>query len=450
MECLKLIFHGAAREVGRSCIELQTEGDRYLLDCGVKFCTAGYKYPEAVFKVRELDGILISHAHLDHTGGLPFIEHYGLVCPVFLTPQTLAITKILLKDSYKIAHVKHLHPAWGKVELKEVQKDAHRVAYNHWYQHRKLKFLFLNAGHIPGSAMILVEAEGTRLLYTGDYNTRTTKLMEPAKMKEIVKEHGPIDILITESTYGHRTLPPRPAVETAFKKKILEVINRGGTALVPVFAVGRSQEILILLHELIAEGKLTVPIYFDGMAKEVTRKIIVTESSYVINKDVLYQMLFSRVKLVASQEHRDELVQNGKPKVIVTTSGMMQGGPAIAYLKHLWHDPKNGVLLTGYQVHGTNGRHLIDEGYVHIEGWKTPVKCEVEKYDFSGHADIKDIQKAIWQAEPSTLIIQHGDDESVTNMVAWAKEQTPFTVYGPRLGETIEIKKEKTEMKQQR
>ncbi|MBR9692367.1 MBL fold metallo-hydrolase [Candidatus Woesearchaeota archaeon] len=432
---MKLIFHGAAREVGRSCIEIQTEGDRYLLDCGVKFCREGYKYPEGVFKVTELDGLLISHAHLDHTGALPFIEHYNLVCPIFLTHQTMAITKILLKDSYKIAHVKHLHAAWNKTDLRQVQQDAHKVHFDKWYKHRKLKFMFLNAGHIPGSAMILCEAEGKRVLYTGDYNTRTTRLMAPADMAKIAKEHGPFDALITEVTYGHRTLPDRTELEEKFIASLKRVIAQGGTALVPVFALGRSQEILIML----SEHDFDCPIYFDGMAKEVTRKILTNESTYVINKDKLHHMLFDRAELVASQDRRAQIAQEPGAKIIITTSGMMQGGPIMAYLKHLWHEPKNAIFLTGYQVQGTNGRHLMEKGYVHIDGWKTPVKCEVQKFDFSGHADINDIKKSIWQSQAKLVIFQHGDPESVENMLAWAKEETPFEVKGPLIGDIIEL-----------
>lgn len=431
---MRLIFHGGAREVGRSCIEIQTEGDRYLLDCGVKFTYDGFLYPEEVFKVRELDGVLISHAHLDHTGALPFLEHYELVCPIFLTHQTLALTRILLKDSYKIAHVKKLHPAFDKTDIKEVRKDAHRVSFDKWYSHRKLKFLFLNAGHIPGSAMILFEAEGKRVLYTGDFNTRTTQLMKPADFRAVAREHGPIDCMITESTYGHRKLPARKSVEPKFIAAVKRVLDRGGSVLVPVFAVGRAQEILILLEQ----ADLGCPIYFDGMAKEVTRKVITNQSTYVINKERLNYMYFNKVRFVTSEDRRNQVAQ-ASGSVFVTTSGMMQGGPAIHYLKHMWHDEKNAVFLTGYQVKGTNGRHLIDEGCAFIKGWKTPVKCEVEKFDFSGHADLEDIKKAIWAIAPKTLIVQHGDEESVINVVEWAKEETPCEVRGPKIGEVIDL-----------
>lgn len=431
---MRLIFHGAAKEVGRSCIELQTHGDRYLLDCGVKFTTEGFSYPEKVFEIQKLDGILISHAHLDHTGALPFFEHYDLVCPIFCTHQTLAITRILLKDSYKIAHIKRLHPAYDKTDIVHVREATTRIHCDAWYRHRKLQFLFLNAGHIPGSAMILMDVEGRRVLYTGDFNTRTTRLMQPADFAAIVKEHGPIDTLITECTYGHRRLPPRNEVESAFLAKVQEVVARGGIALIPVFAVGRAQEILIML----ADREWGCPLYYDGMAKEVTRKILTHESTYVINKGVLDDMLFRTVWPVSSDHVRERATKHG-PAIIIATSGMLQGGPAIQYLKRLWHDPKNAVLLTGYQVHGTNGRHLIDERYLHLDGWKTPVKCEVEKFDFSGHADLDDIKKAIWQLNPRHLVIQHGDEESVANLAAWARAETACVVHDPAVGDEIEL-----------
>ena len=223
---MRLVFHGAAKEVGRSCIEVQTEGDRYLLDCGIKFTPDGFDYPEQVFQVGELDGCLLSHAHLDHTGALPMFEHYQMVCPIFCTAETMAITRVLLKDSYKIAHIQHLHPAYSKTDIVEVRNATTNVEFDKWYKHRKLKFMFLNAGHIPGSAAILFEAEGKRVLYTGDFNTRTTRLMQPADFGAAMRQHGPVDTMISECTYGHRTLPPREALEPQFREAVRRVIDK--------------------------------------------------------------------------------------------------------------------------------------------------------------------------------------------------------------------------------
>lgn len=431
---MRLIFHGAAREVGRSCIEVQTDGDRYLLDCGIKFTSDGFEYPEKVFEVPELDGVVLSHAHLDHTGSLPMFEHYQLKCPIFCTAETMALTKALLKDSYKIAHIQHLHPAYDKRDLLEVQKDTVKVKFDKWYRHRKLQFLFLNAGHIPGSAMVLFEVEGKRILYTGDFNMRPTRLMQPADFSQIAKQYGPIDTMITECTYGHRQLPARDAVEPEFLATVQGVVARGGSALIPVFAVGRAQEVMIIL----AQRTWDCPIYFDGMCKEITRQVLTHQSDYVRGKDELNSMYFDRVETIASDENRDRVARQ-QPAIFVSTSGMMQGGPAIMYLKRMWQDEKNAVLLTGYQVKGTNGRHLLEEGYVHIDGWKTKVHCEVQKFDFSGHSDIEDIKKAIWQVAPKRVVFQHGDEESVVNMSAWAKAETPFEVLAPGIGDTIDI-----------
>ncbi len=431
---MKLVFHGAAREVGRSCIEIQARSGNYLLDCGVKFTHDGFAYPDKLFaSSKRVDAIFLSHAHLDHSGGLPLIEHYGLTSPIFCTHQTLAITRLLLRDSFKIARIKHLHPAFDKTDLREVRKDARRVQPDKLYKYEDVLFRFLNAGHIPGSSSVLLDLDGVRLLYTGDFNTRTTRLMRPADFQAIADSYGPIDVLITESTYGARKLPQRPALERDLLDSIQRVIRRGGTVLIPVFAVGRAQEILILL----SRRQWSCPIYFDGMAKEVTRKILLHQSSYVMNKDLLNEMYMRRVTLVSSQQRR-MLAAKTQPAIIVTTSGMLQGGPAMSYLKQLWHDSKNAVFLTGYQVPGTNGYRLLTKGSVYIDGWKTYVKCPVRKFDFSGHADTDDIKQAILTIKPRHLIVQHGEPESVDHLVAWAREQG-LNATGPAFGDTIRI-----------
>ncbi len=426
---MELIFRGAAREVGRSCIEVKTNNKRYLLDCGVKFTEDGFAYPEGVFDIPKIDGVFLSHAHLDHSGGLPFFEHYKLNCPIFCTRQTKNITRILLKDSFEVARIRHLHPAFEKTDLKEVKKDIKIVKIGEEYEYQRLKFKYYNAGHIPGSASILIETEGKRIVYSGDINLKESYLMKKAD----TDYEGPIDTLIIESTYGNRELPEREKTAEELVKKIEEVVKRGGSVLIPVFAVGRAQEIL----QILSRKKFKVPIYYDGMAKKVTRNILTTPSKHVKNKEILADMFYNVVRSPRSQKERNEIAQ--KQGIFITTSGMVQGGPVMHYLKHLWHNPKNAVLLTGYQCKRTNGRNLLEHGYVYIKGWKTDVKCEVKKFDFSGHSDSKALKEYIKKIKPKKLIIQHGDPESVDALAEWAKKNCDCEVYGPRIGEKIKI-----------
>jgi len=425
---MKLVFHGAAKEVGRSCIELQTQGDRYLLDAGIKFKEGGFSYPERIINLPDIDGLFISHAHLDHTGALPLFEHYKIICPIYCTKLTYAITKVLLKDSYKIARIRNLHPAYTKTDLRRIHKDVRLIKYDYEYKHRKIRFTFTNAGHVPGSSMILIRAEGKKILYTGDTKLRTTELVRGART-----DYHDINVLIIESTYGARELPSREEVRKKFLDKIEEVTRRGGSVLIPVFSLGRAQDVLIML----AHRKLNTPIYFDGMCKKITQRILTVPDPYVNNQALLNEMFNKRVIHIGSEKHRAHaLSQQG---IYVTTSGMMQGGPVLSYLKEMWHDPKHAILLTGYQCKRTNGRHLEEEGYVYLDGWRTYVKCEVEKYDFSGHADKEDLKEMIRRINPKQLIIQHGDPEAVEELKHWAEKEKKYVVYAPELGEEIII-----------
>jgi putative mRNA 3-end processing factor len=425
---VQLIFHGGAQEVGRSCIEVKTGSDRYLLDCGLKFHEAGFDYPAKVFEVGTLQGVFLSHAHLDHSGGLPFFEHYKLDCPIFCTPETKSISQILLKDSHKIARIKHLHEAFTNIDLKEVVKDMVNVRFNQPSRQRTITHEFLNAGHIPGSASVKLTVEGKTILYTGDYNTRTTKLMIPADPHT----WGHVDVLITECTYGDRDLPDRGPLEEEFLQMVKDVLSRGGRVLVPVFAVGRAQEILIML----GKRDWPVPIYMDGMAKKVTRAVLDEHNPFVANRDLLART-FDKVQFVTSEEHRSQAA--GGPGIFVTTSGMLQGGPAIHYLEHMWSDPKSAVLLTGYQVKNTNGWLLDNEHVAYVGGYRTKVQCEVHRFDFSGHLSQEDLRAAITATQPKILIFNHGNTAAIEHMAAWAKGALQCEVFAPTVGEQIEI-----------
>ncbi len=430
---MRLEFHGAAREVGRSCIELTTSlGNRFLLDVGVKFGEGGLVFPEKVLDVPNIDGTFITHAHLDHAGGLPLFEHKHLHGPIFCTSQTLSAVKILLRDSYKVARIRNQHPAYSRADLREVQRDAKVVEFDRWYKHLDIRFMFLNAGHIPGSAMILFEVDGKRLLYTGDFNNRDTPLMINEIIDPVLRE-VPIDVLIVESTYGDRDLPDNDALEEKFILSIKKTLDNGGSVLVPTFSLGRAQQILLML----AKANLSHKVFFDGMCNKLTRSMLETPSKYVSNKGVLYDMFYDGVEIVSSAKRRKAALKN--QGVFVTTSGMVQGGPVLSYLREMWHDKKNKITLMGFQCKRTNGRYLIDEGFFYLDGWKTFVKCEVEKYDFSGHADSDAIKNLVRELKPKHVFFQHGDEESVLHLKEWADKELGGNNYAPSLTEVFDI-----------
>ncbi len=428
---MKLIFHGGAREVGKSCIELVTQEKRFLLDAGVKFKENGFEAPFQVFDLPDIDGLFLSHAHLDHTGALPLFEHFNLICPIFTTQQTKELTKILLKDSYKIARIRHLHPAYKKVDLRKVYNSTRTVEFNKWYKHLNVEFKFLNAGHIPGSAMILIKAEGKKILYTGDYKYHSSELMSGVET-EIDKQPDlkDIDIMITESTYGGKPLPDRGIIEDSFLDKVNEVI-KNGSVVIPVFGLGRAQEILILL----SRKKWSVPIYLDGMAVDVTKTILSGNPSY-LNERKRLQDMYRRVDVIKKEKKRKKVMNNRG--IFITTSGMLQGGPIMAYLENIWGNTNDAILMTGFQCKRTNGRLLLDEGYVYLNGWKTYVKAQYQKFDFSGHSDDSELKEFIRKINPKHLVINHGDETSILALKAWADRSLNSKVYAPSVGETIE------------
>jgi putative mRNA 3-end processing factor len=271
-------------------------------------------------------------------------------------------------------------------------------------------------------------AENVSVLYTGDYNTRTTQLMQPADPHT----WGHVDVLITECTYGMRTLPDRTLLEERFLNQVAAVLKRGGRVLIPVFAVGRAQEILIML----AKRTWPVPVYMDGMAKKVTRVILGESSPYVVNRQRL-ATIFSQVQFVKSEEHRTRVA--GAPGIYVTTSGMLQGGPAIHYLEQMWSDSKSAVLLTGYQVQHTNGWLLDTQHSAYIGGYRTRVACDVERYDFSGHLSSDEIKEAVLAVQPRILIFIHGNREATETIASWAKQTMRCEVFTPEIGEQLTI-----------
>ncbi len=241
-----------------------------------------------------------------------------------------------------------------------------------------------------------------------------------------------LDVLITETTYGGKKLPDRSILEQQFRDAIMDVLHKG-SVIVPVYALGRAQEVLLVL----SKQKWPVPIYFDGMCIDLTKTILKRNPAYINNRNVLIDMFNKRVTPVSSQSKR-ESVMNAKG-IFITTSGMLQGGPVLGYIEQKWGDANSAIFLTGYQCKRTNGRMLQEEGVLYLNGWKTQVKCQVKTFSFSGHADDDELKTLIQKLNPKNIVLVHGDPESGDSIKAWALKSTPAKIFTPNVGDTIEF-----------
>jgi putative mRNA 3-end processing factor len=415
-----ITFYGGASEVGRSCISID---DKYLFDAGIKISEEGSEYPLS-FDVSQLRAVFISHAHLDHTGALPLFNHKGLKCPIFCTGVTKDITKILLKDSLHIEQLENLTPGYNKENIYNVMGLMKNAKYNKKGKINDVKYRFYDAGHIPGSASILLKYHHKKILYTGDINSTDTFLLKGSDYN--IRD---VDVMICESTYGDRDHSNRQKTVTDFLNKIQKTLDRGGTALIPAFAVGRSQEVLMML----ASRKWKCPIYLDGMSKKITN--IFQRRSDFLKEEYGLKDTMKNVKYVKNRKERKEIVK--EQAIIVTTSGMLDGGPVIDYLSSLYFDEKSSVYMTGYQAEETNGRLLLNEGKAYIDGLRIKIRCEVEKFDFSAHSGQKELVNLINKINPKHLILNHGDEPSLQKLSSIFNKK--FKVYTPKNGVGIKI-----------
>ena len=300
-----------------------------------------------------------------------------------------------------------------------------RVKVNTQGNYAGADYEFFDAGHIPGAAAVYLKTDGMGILYTGDIKNSPTLMHNAANT-----DYPPVDVLICESTYGDREHAKRPQEDVRFIKAVKDTLRRGGTVIVPVFALGRSQEMLLML----AKENLNVPIFFDGMANVATDIILDTPES-VRDAGALKKAINKARHVRGSQDRMDALKQQS---IIVTTSGMLTGGPVVFYLKHLGANPKNSVLITGYQAKETNGRMLLDKGEIYADGWKKKIQAKVEQFDFSAHAGMDDLKALVKKVNPKTVFFVHGEQKSVQNLQEWA-DAMGYEAYAPELGQIIDL-----------
>lgn len=410
---------GASNEVGRSAFVIETD-KRILLDCGVKLFNETGKpvYPVGIENIK-LDSAFISHAHLDHSGFVPNLYKFSKI-PWYGTPPTYDVADVLWKDSMKIQG-KEL--PWKNSHYKKALKYWQPMMYKHKVGVGKTDFEFIDAGHIIGAAMINIQYNGKKILYTGDFKFEKTRLHNSGKpMKE------KLDALIIESTYADREHPNRNALEMKFANEIRETVREGGTVLCPAFAVGRSQELIRIVRSHCKD----VPIYLDGMSKEIT-KIYLKYQKYLHEYEKFAKDLDT---ITFVEDIRDKKNATAGGNVIISTAGMLEGGPAINYIKYLNKSSK--IIFTGYCMEGTNGWLLQNNNQIKLNKNVLDVDLPVEYLDFSAHAGRNDLFKVIDETNPEKIVCVHGDKEKIEKFAAELKENG-YDAIAPKIGDRIKI-----------
>ena len=382
-------FLGGASEVGRLGMVLKSGPTSTLFDYGL----LPKDPPQYPIPAPPVDGMFVSHAHLDHTGMIPWITRRQDI-DVVLTPPTADVADLLLQDSLKIADAEGYDAPFDDRDRRTALRRFRTIDFGDNVDMGDLEVTAHPAGHIPGATMYEVNGNQT-ILFTGDLHTLSTDLVWGAKPVKC-------DTLFVESTYAGRQHPERLKSEYAFLKKVEQVVNRGGIALVPSFAVGRTQDIILTL------AKARYEVWLDGMGKKVNN-IYVQHPEYIRSAKHLRQAM-NRVKVVDGPRTR-QLARKGE--VIVCTSGMLDGGPVLGYLDAIREDPRSAILLTGYQVEGTNGRRLVDTGSIDMYGVNVDIKIEWQKFDFSAHAGHDELVRFIEACDPQRVVLMHGDQREL-------------------------------------
>lgn len=446
---------GGAREVGRSCMLLQTPESNVLIDCGINVAaTNADRFPDfraSKLAIEKLDAVILSHAHLDHCGFIPYLYKYGYSGPVYCTEPTRDLTTLLQLDAVGIGEREDRELPFTSKEVKSMVRHIIPLEYEEVADITPdMRITLYNAGHILGSSIVHLHiGEGLHnLVYTGDIKFGDTRLLEAANY-----EFPRVETLIMESTYGGRydIQPHRREAENLLIQIIKDTVKNKGKVLIPVFSVGRSQEVMMVLENYYRYGELDIPVFLDGMIWEATA----IHTSY---PEYLKRQIRSRIFngynpfLVDTFEKvnpkkRKEIIESKESCVILATSGMMTGGPSVEYFKNLAENPNNTLAFVGYQAEGSLGRRIqngLTEIPIEKNGRTTALKVnmQVRTIDgFSGHADRRQLlgySKKIYP-RPKRALIVHGEEKKSINLASTLYEMFGFEAIAPRNLDTIRL-----------
>ena len=412
---MEVKFLGGAREIGRSALLVD---DVLVLDFGMDTGTP----PRFPIGDVDPDAVVVSHGHLDHVGAVPALLSGDARPPVHWTPPTYDLAMVLARDTLSL-HGGSYDCPFTEEELGRLTQVSETHGYGVPFEAAGYEVTFFDAGHIPGSAHVLVDDGETRLLYAGDFHTETQQLVAASTARPDA------DVLITESTYADTTRPSRAALERAFAESCQTTLWEGGTVVVPAFAIGRTQEMLCLCAEY------DIECYVDGMGTRITELLLRPRNRPFLRDPDRLRRAKRHARVVDGRDGQRERIA-AQNTVIVTTSGMLRGGPAMTYVPAIRSHPVNKIAFTGYQVEGTPGRELLETGRAEIDGRVVPVSAQVESYDFSAHADRDGLFAFLESYRDADVLVVHGDR---TDHFAADLRKQGYDAKAPALGERREL-----------
>ena len=442
---------GAGQDVGKSCILVTINGKNIMLDCGMHMGFdderrfPDFKYITDTNLNGYLDCVLISHFHLDHCGSLPFMsEVVGFDGPIFMTHPTKAICPILLEDYRKVTmdkqdkRVKPIDPEkfFTSQNIKDCIKKVKVIGLHQTIKvDDELEIKAYYAGHVLGACMFLITVGSDSVLYTGDYNMTADRHLGAAWVDKCRPT-----VLITESTYATTIRDSKRAREQDFLKKVHEVVDRNGKILIPVFALGRAQELCILLESYWDRMNIKAPIYFSlGLVEKANHyyKLFIPWTSQKIKSTFVERNLFE-FKYIKPFDR--SYTDNPGPMVVFASPGMLHAGQSLNIFKNWAHDANNMVIMPGYCVAGTIGHQILNNAkQVTIDGKRINVNIKVEYMSFSAHADAKGIMQLISNTEPKNVLLVHGENDKMNFLKRQIEKEFKINCFKPANGESASI-----------
>jgi len=457
---VSLLTLGGFGQVGRSCMLLTTPDSKVLIDCGIN---PGARTPLEAFprldwaniSLDELDAVVIGHAHLDHTGFLPVLTKYGYKGPIYCTEPTLPMMNLIQLDAIKVAGAQGRRPMYAERDVHQIMRQTIGLSYGTVTDiSPDIKLVLANAGHILGSASchFHIGNGDHNFVYSGDIKYGKSMLLESADTR-----FPRVETLLIESTYGAKEdiQPTREEVESAFVKSVNEILNGGGKVLIPIPAVGRAQELMMVIDKYMKSGQLTEsPVFMEGMIQEAT-------AIHEAHPEYLERSLKQKIletddnpfdsEYFTNIEHadgRNEPLREDSPCIVIATSGMLEGGPVLEYFRNFAPNPKNKILFVSYQVNGTLGRRVMDgarqvtimgrDGRVEV----VTINAGTEKLEgFSGHSDYNQLMSYVQRLRPKLrrVLVNHGERRKSQNLSSAINRMYRVTTHYPQVQEAIKL-----------